>query len=730
MKFFRALFALIFSILLVGAGVVSPFVVNWLRHLPDYRELDSLTLGSTTKVYARDGSLVGILSPTMSNGGHINRTLVDLDQVSPYMQASVITAEDRRFFEHYGVDFLGILRGIYKTVKGERLEGGSTLTNQVVKNTLLTNLADKRTEPGGLQRKIQEWVLSIQVERSFTKEEVLNHYLNVIYWGRGGAVDILGVHGAARAYLGKLPRDLTLAESVYLTRLIPKPARYFDYKGMRGLMKSLLDDMVEDGWITAQERDEAWKEKMQPRGWKVTYDDKGNVLEARLVNEKAKNLPSVVTERAPHFLQQVERDLIAKFGREKVYGSGGLNVYTTLDPKAQDSAEKASMNAQIPPGATLAMVILDPYTGEILAMVGQKLKPGQVPVEWNNAAQGARQVGSSIKPLLYTTAIEQGITQDHTEFDEPTDFGNYKPQNFGGKYAYRDLSLRWSLDHSLNIPTLKLAKKVGLNNFMSKLRTMDLHAPDDVGLSLAIGTLETSPLKMAAAYAAFVNGGTWYRPSYIRRVEAQNGRTLYDSWRDRPEKRRVFSPQVAYVGLDMLMGVVNDLTPEQGNLAYKAKIPGWQVGGKTGTTNEQKDLWFVGVTPAAVGAVWVGRQEGGGMPANFYSGTVNPPIWQSMMAGYLAGKPPTTFAKPDGIVYRMVDGHQAAYVTERARKAVRPTGGDPTPVVYQSVEKPPEDYSTSMVAIDTRTGKLADEFTPPDRVKLRRVYGDLTGFMQ
>lgn len=729
MKFFRALFTLMFSLVLVGVGLASPFVVHWLRTLPDYRELDSLTLGSTTKVYARDGSLVGILSPTMSNGGHINRTLVDLNQVSPYMQAAVITAEDIRFFEHYGVDALGILRGIYKTVRGERVEGGSTLTNQVVKNTLLSDLKDIRTGPGGIQRKIQEWILSIQVERSFTKEEVLNHYLNVIYWGRGGPVDILGVHAAAKAYLGKLPRDLTLAESVYLARLIPSPGRYNDYAGMRGLMKSLLNDMAEKGWITQQEADAAWKEKLQPNGWKVKYDDKGKVLEARLVNEKAKHLPSVVTERAPHFLQQVERELIAKFGREKVYGSGGLNVYTTLDPRAQDSAEKASMNAQLPPGATLGMVILDPYTGEVLAMVGQKLRPGQVPAEWNNAAQGARQVGSSIKPLLYTTGVEQGFAQNHTEFDEPTDFGNYKPQNFGAKYAYRDLTLRWSLDNSLNIPTLKLAKKVGLNNFMSKLRTMDLNAPDDVGLSLAIGTLETSPLKMAAAYAPFVNGGTWYRPSYIRRVEAQNGQTLFDSWRDRPEKRRVFSPQVAYVGLDMLLGVVNDLKPEQGNLAFKAKIPGWQVGGKTGTTNEQKDLWFVGVTPEAVGAVWVGRQEGGGMPANYYSGTVNPPIWQSMMAGYLAGKPPTSFSVPDGITYQNVDGFKAAFVTERATRAVRPDT-EPQAPVYTAVESLPEDFSTSMVAIDVRTGKLADEFTPPESVKMRRVYGDVKGFLQ
>lgn len=733
-RFIKLVVSLVLALGVGAVGLSLTYGLKWARDLPDYRELDSLTLGATTRVYARDLTPLGSLVPRIGSA-NVNRTLVTLDDISPYMMAALVTSEDRRFFEHYGLDPYSFGRSLQRALNGDRVEGTSTLTNQLVKNTLLADLKSART----LERKVKEWMLSVQIERSFTKEEILQDYLNIIYWGDGGPVEIAGLYAASQAYFGKSPRRLSLAESVFLTNLVPSPGRYFRYPQMRPLMKSLLERMVEDGWVTRAQADAAWREKLVPRGWKVTYDAKGNIKTAKLVNPAAKNLKAVTVVRAPHFMQQVEAELRRRLGAERVYGSGGLVVYTTLDPQAQSAAEAASRNAAVPPGATLAEVLLDPYTGEVVALVGQKLKGTEPPPEWNNAAQGQRQVGSSIKPLLYTTALSTGIDQLHTEKDEPTEFpcktcpgGAYKPQNFAGRYSYRDLTLRESLNRSLNIPTLKLADEIGLDTFRGKLRELGFEPPASTGLSLAIGTLETTPLRMAAAYAPFVNGGTWREPRFISRVTTAAGEVLYDAATDRTRAHRVWSPQIAYLGLDMLYGVVNDLdTDAEGGLAFRARIQGWQVGGKTGTTNDVRDLWFVGVTPMYVGAVWVGKQQGGTMGQTDFSGFVNPPIWKAMMTGALAGKPPREFAVPDGIARKpgpfkneiaVLDPN---YRQDNVTKVERAEGPPPP----REAKLPPEDDRRLLAFIDRRTGRLATEFTPPEAVVQRLVLPeDLPGY--
>lgn len=715
------------AVLAVG-GVLGSFVWKWSRDLPDYHALDSLTLGTTTRVYARDLSPLGALTPSVAGGARINRTLVTLDDVSPYMTAALVTNEDRRFFEHYGLDPIGISRGLKKTLNNERVEGGSTLTNQLVKLTLLGDLNGARTP----ERKVKEWLLSLQVERSFTKEEILTDYLNVIYWGDGGPVELFGVHAAAQAYFDKAPKDLNLAQSVYLATLVPSPARYFNYAAQRTYMRSLLDRMTEDGWITREQADAAWREKLQPRGWKVAYDAAGNVKGAKLVDTTAKHLRAVTTTRAPHFMQQVERELIARFGSERVFGSGGLNVYTTLDPKAQSAAELAARQAVVPSGATLGAVLLDPYTGEVLAMVGQKLEAGRPPADWNNAAQGQRQVGSSVKPLLYTTALSTGLTQLHTEEDRPVSFpcsgcpgGAYKPQNFGGKSYNREMTLREALDRSLNIPTLRLANRIGLPTFRGKLTELGFAPSREAGLSLAIGTLETTPLMMAAAYAPFVNGGVWKQPRYITRVTTSSGQVLYDAATERQNQRRVWTPQIAYLGLDMLLGYVNDLDKNEGGFGYKARIPGWEVGGKTGTTNDVRDLWFVGVTPLYVGAVWVGKQAGGTMGDRDYSGEIPPPIWRTMVMGAAAGKPPRPFNVPDGIYYEKgpFKNVEVAVLDPNYQGGAGNTAieRDPDTPKLREAGAPPLDPGTVKVMLDRRSGRLATEFTPPEFVVERRV---------
>ena len=729
-RFFKLLFSLLLALVFVVLGVGVTYGLRWSRNLPDYRALDSLTLGAVTQVYARDGSPLGTLVPKIGETS-VSRTLVSLDEISPFMTAALISNEDRHFFEHYGLDPNGIARQFRRLSQNENVQGGSTLTNQLVKNTLLADYQSARTA----ERKVKEWLLSVQVERSFTKEEILQDYLNIIYWGDGGPVELYGIYSASQAYFGKAPKQLDLAESLYLTTLIPGPGLYYpNYTRQRPLMKALLARMVEDKWVTQAQADTAWAEKLQPRGWKVAYDSAGNLSGAKLVNRSATYLRAVTSSRAPHFMQQVQQELVTRFGREKVYGSGGLRVYTTLDPQAQNAVEAASRNARIPAGTTLAAVVSDPYTGEVLGMVGQKLVGNAPPADWNNAAQGQRQIGSSIKPLLYTTALSTGIRQLDLYEDTPISFpcptcptGRYEPKDFEGEQTNRSMTLREALDRSLNLPTVRLADKIGLPTFFGKLNELNIPPNDGTGLAAALGAVETTPVKMAAAYAPFANGGLYRAPRYISRVTTARGELLYDSASEIGKAHRVWTPQVAYLGLDMIKGVVDDLGTRQGGFSEPARIAGWPVGGKTGTSTGPKDLWFVGVNPYYVGAVWIGRQKGGNMAYDIYSGVWAPPIWHDMMVPLLQNKAVRDFAQPAGIQY--VQHPDTGPYTKVKVALVDPAYKDavnasietvPTVAQYREVGLP-DNTSGLVVSLDRLTLKLATEFTPPDRIIQRRI---------
>lgn len=735
LRFFKFFTSFILAALTAVLGIVLTFVVDWVREMPDYRQLDTLTrsLGSETKVYARDNTSLGKLIPRVGEQV-IGRTIVRLDEVSPYMIAALVANEDRTFFEHYGMDIKGLARQVVRVFNGQSLQGGSTITNQLIKNTLLADLEQART----VDRKVKEWILSMQVERSFTKEEILQDYLNAIYWGDGGPLELYGIHSAAQSYLKKSPKKLSIAQAVYLTTLIPSPIRYFDYKATReNYMKPLLDRMVEDRWITSQQRQQAWQEKLQPSGWKIKYDAKGNITSAKLVDKKAKHLKRITMDRAPHFLAQVERELVRRFGREKVYGSGGLRVYTTLDPKIQNAVETASREAKVPRGTTLGATIIDPYNGEVLGMIGQKLYGNNRPSDWNNAAQGQRQIGSTIKPLLYTTAIAGGLGQNHREYDGPISIrdsrgGYYRPRNFEGQTSFRTMTLREALDKSLNLVTVRLAQRVGLRKFFNKLEELEIPPNEGTEYAAALGAVEATPVQMAATYAPFVNGGLFYTPRYVSRVTDARGSVLFDAVTDSKLPTRIWSPQVAFVGLDMIKGVVNDLDEQQGGLAFRAKFGQWPVAGKTGTSNGPKDLWFVGTTPVYSGAVWIGRQQGGNMSRTTYSGEYNPPIWRRMMQVAHANLPVQQFVQPPGVFYDTTPDPQwlpkikVAAIDPKYRQTTEATleSERPRPVIYKEAAFSPNerDPSTKLINIDKRTGRIATEFTPPENVAQRRVY--------
>jgi penicillin-binding protein 1A len=642
------LFALFLLALFLGAGLALGYVAYaFTRDLPDLSQLDRLRLTATSTLYARDGSLLAQIA-SVEEGRAIHRGLVRLSQVSPAAVAAIVFSEDRRYFQHYGVDFLRLFGALYAVLKGD-LQGGSTISTQVLKNTLLKDLAQERT----LERKIKEWILALELERRYTKEEILEMYLNVIPWG-GNAV---GIAGAAEAYFGKDPGGLSLAEGLYLASLIPAPnARYGDLKGVRERMRRLLDEMVAEGWVSREVAEAAWREPLEPSGWRARYDEGGNLLEARLVDPEARLVRSISPKMASHFVLEVRRFLEARFGKEKVYGEGGLKVYTTLDPAMQRAAEAAAQRARLPEGAELALVGLDPETGEVLALVGGIRREND---QYNRATRALRNPGSAVKPFVYATALEAGWTQATLVPDRPLEFpdpsqpgGVWRPKNFSGTFLNRSITLRYALDLSLNLPAIYTAHQVGVEKVAEKLAQAGF-AVRYPTLAIAIGGASITPMDLAAAYAAFVNGGYRVAPIFVARVEDARGEVLY---RATPERRLLFDPLVAYQGWDLLKGYVYDLG-EKG-LAKGARIPGRVVGGKTGTTNEARDLWFAGVTWGLSAVVWVGRDDnrplrmGGREPS---SSVVNPPIWRDFVAEALRGRPGQDFPPPPGLVRARVD---------------------------------------------------------------------------
>ena len=636
--------------LLLGLGILS-LVLLWRNDLRRVDDLNVLEYAGKATVVDDRGQIVGALTPSLLSGARINRSLLKANQMSSWLRKAVVTSEDTRFYQHGGLDPRGLLRAVFRSASGDT-QGGSTITQQVVRSTILSDIKDEKT----LARKLKEAVLAVQVERRFSKDEILTAYLNVVYWGVG-RTDLLGAQDAARAYFGLDASRLNLAQSAYLATLLPNARRYNDYPAYRPLIRSILTRMVKEGRATKQQADAAWHYPLQPVGWTVRYDAAGNISSARLSDPQAKrsSSPAPQARFADGYLDAVERELSERLGRSVLYRSD-VTVYTTLNRQAQVSAEAASRDARLPGGATLGLALVNPAGGDVTALVGQKLGDGVLEA-WNNATRARRQVGSSIKPLLYTLALSKGFKQSDTVLDAPVG-GDYQPKNYSGSYSGRRVTLRYALDHSLNLPTVRLAQQVGLNALISKLRELGLSPAPDTGLPLAIGALEASPLQLAAAYAPFANGGLYYAPRLITRV-VQGGKTILTV--PPSEAVRVWDAQTAYLGLDMLRGVVNDLTPAEGGLGWRARIEGREVGGKTGTTNDVRDLWFAGVTPGLSAAVWVGRSDNAPLPRSAYSGEVAAPIWQQAAAGALRGQAAAAFAAPPGVTFQQVRGVRMAF---------------------------------------------------------------------
>lgn len=724
LKILQGLFLLLVTVALSVGALLTVSAFKWSQELPSFEQLNSYEFTETSMIFSRDGEIIGEILPVLGEtDASTDRIPVTLDEVSPAALMAIISSEDDQFFKHYGFDIPAIVKAAYLLARGDGGRGGSTITTQVIKNTLLSDIAGQES----IERKAKEVMLAVELERRLTKSEILQRYVNVAFWGG----NLYGIRAASRAYFDKEPIALTLAEGLYLARLIPTPsANYQDFDNTRQAMRNVLSNMVSNGVISQETANRAWKEKIQPRGWQITYDDEGNHSSATRTGERLTLSTSVTSSLAPHITFAVRNELQERFGYERLFNEGGLRVYTTIDPQMQRAANQASLRADIPPGTQVAIVGLDPETGEVLAMVGERLQADTPIGELNRANyQPGRQPGSSFKPIIYATAIDEGnMTQATLMNDNETTFPDpghpdWEPRNHDKKFA-GVATLRYHLDVSRNIPVAKLVEALGPEVVAQRAHELGYNNVQPT-LSLSLGSYETTPLEHASGIGAFANAGVHVEPYLVTRVEDADGNVLYEA---QPRRKQVWTPQTAYIMLDMLHGNVTD-GGAFSRRAGSGGLEGRYVAGKTGTTNDSHDIWFVGMTPGMVAAVWIGFDEPESIPKTMPDGEIitssRQPIyvWRDFMSNAIRGRNlPSTYPVPDGISFYNIDlksgmasgaGVRAAFLegTSPNRNSGRPGA------------------VTVTVPIDTRTNNRATASTPIEFVEWRQVRAqDIAGY--
>lgn len=627
---------------LVGLFLLLFIMFFWFsRDLPTPAKLSASNFPQSTKIFDRNEILLYDIYRDE------NRTYVTLDQIPKILQQATIAIEDKDFYENEGFSITGYLRAFRNAVLQRRIAGGgSTITQQLVKNTLLTS---EQT----ITRKIKEFILAIQVDRKYAKDQILELYFNATPYG-GTTV---GIEAAAERYFGKKAKDLDLTESVILAGLPQRPSYFSPYgqnpKAYVDRSKEVLRRMQEDDYITKKQELDTIKKLPNVEFLKETHAIK-----------------------APHFSFYVKDLLIKQFG-ENVVEQGGLQVTTTLDYKLQEKAEEIVKeeveNAKSLDVGNGASVVLDPKNGEILAMVGSsdffeekedkkedtELKDGQ----FNVITQALRQPGSSIKPVAYATALEKGYTAATLIMDTPTtfpggaDLKDYIPKNYDGKF-HGPLQLRFALGSSINIPAVKLLGLIGIKNMLATAYNMGIStfAPtnDNInrfGLSLTLGGGEVKPLELAIAYAAFANGGYASDPIAILKVTDPKGKVLFEQ-KD-VDKKRVLSPEVAFIISHMLLD--NNARLITFGVNSYLNMGSRAVAVKTGTTDDKRDNWTIGWTPSILVATWVGNNDNSPMGDVASGVTGAAPIWRRIILEALKNKPSEEFVKPDNVIAVTVD---------------------------------------------------------------------------
>ncbi|OGH37416.1 MAG: hypothetical protein A3B44_02095 [Candidatus Levybacteria bacterium RIFCSPLOWO2_01_FULL_38_21] len=618
------------------------------RQLPTPGKLINPPLGQSTRIYDRKGILLYSVYQDK------NRTYVKLKDIPTDLQHATISIEDKNFYKNQGFSITGYFRAIRNVFLLRGLSGGSTITQQLVKNVLLSS---ERTIP----RKIKELMLAIQVDKKYSKDQILEMYLNDVSYGGAN----IGVEAASESYFGKKVKDLTLAENAFLAGLPQAPSIYSPFSGKKYYItrtENVLTQMVSEKYITKKDKEKALSE-----------------IKNKTFPQKDKSI------KAPHFVIYVKQLLAKQFG-ESAVETGGLQVTTTLDYSIEQEAEKVIKEEidklkgyNVGNGAA---IVIDPKSGEILAMVGSK-DYFDIKNDGNfNTALSNRQPGSSLKPIMYATAFEKGYTPSTMIVDVKTDFPTndpkhpiYTPVNYDGKYR-GPIQIRFALGSSINLPAVKMLSRVGIKDVMQKAYDMGIEnwKPTrenmaDVGLSLVLGGRETSLLSEVTAYSVFANQGVRQDPIAILKVTDSKGNTLFEH--KKRDGKKVLSAEVAYLISHILLDN-NARTLAFGPNSWLV-VPGKTVSVKTGTTDEKRDNWTVGYTPSYVVGVWVGNNDNSPMNQAISSGVTGAsPIWNRIMRFALKGKGDDPPQKPDNVAALQID----------ALGGGLPVGGQPTRSEY------------------------------------------------
>jgi len=648
----------LFFLAALGCLTFIVFVAIISRSLPNPNQLIEREVAQSTKIYDRTGENI-----LYEIHGEQKRTLVTLNDIPDFVKQATISIEDKNFYNHGGFSVWAMFRTVITNVLYNRRAGGSTLTQQFIKNAVLT--PEKR-----ISRKIKELVLAYRLEEKFSKDEILQMYLNEIPYGSNA----YGVEAASQKYFGKSSKDITLAEAAVLAALPQAPSRYSPYGPNKDLLLGrkdyVLNLMAEQGYITEQERDQAKAQEI------VFQGPETNIT-------------------APHFVMYIKDILASKYG-EKMVEQEGLKIYTTLDLYKQKIAEEvikertenyqAGFNA-----SNAALVSIDPKTGQILAMVGSRDYfddeiDGQV-----NVAIRPRQPGSSMKPIVYAALFEKGYTPDTILYDVVTNFSTnpaepYEPHNYNGQ-EYGPVKIRQALAGSLNIPAVKAIYLANINNVIDlaeKLGYSTLYPRNRFGLSLVLGGGEVKMLEHVNAYSAFARDGEISPTVSILKIEDKNGKVIEEY---QPEQKKVLESQIAR----MINSVLSDNSARSFIFGEKnyLNLGDRPVGAKTGTTNDYHDAWTIGYTPSLVTGVWVGNSDNDKMTGAADGSVLAAPIWHDFMARVLGNTPIETFKEPDN------------YKTDKA-------------ILDGIIPK-------ENVLVDISTGQLANNSTPPELINEKAV---------
>ncbi len=608
---FRSIRVMAALVLVIIAGLMFGYIFAAYQSLPEVG--NNMRPAVSSQVFDSQGKLITTLHSDQ------NRLPIVINKVPKNLQNAFIAAEDNRFYDHIGVDPIGILRAVVTNLTNRGIaQGGSTITQQLAKNAFLS-------QDQTLKRKIQEAILALELERKYSKKEILEMYMNQIYFGRGA----YGIQTAAHTYFGKDVGDLTLAECAMIAGLPKSPNYYSSSVNEATARKNVVVGQMEKyGYITPSQAEEAKKSSLD-------------------IKQKS---TSNTTDETAYFIDYVTQEIAQKYGDDALY-KDGLKIYTTLDTDKQHAAVQAmrhlpethtdDQGLTQPQGAIIS---IDPKTGHILAMVG-----GRGQDSFNRASMAVRQPGSAFKPFVYMTAMEHDMTPDTIMEDKKVEYGGWSPHNADNSYQGR-MPLWKALALSVNTVAVQLADKVGPSNVIANAKKLGITtlvedgSPNDDNLaSAALGGLTkgVTPLEMAAAYGAFANKGVYIKPTAIVKILDRNGNVLEDNSSD-VQKTQVMSEKTAYEMTSMLEGVIARGTGTAASIGRPAA-------GKTGTTDDNHDAWFIGYTPDIVTAVWVGDDTGSQSLGEIYGGTVPAQIWHDYMASAVSGTSADDFDVPAGM---------------------------------------------------------------------------------